>query len=92
LTSREIEVLKMLCTGASTKTIADVLGISPWTVKRHLTNLYQKVGAANRVDAVRHYLLSEQGGANRADPASPAMAGPAHRQRSARRRRPTTPA
>jgi DNA-binding CsgD family transcriptional regulator len=57
LTARELEVLALLSTGASTQSIADQLHITTSTVKRHLTNLYRKLGAANRVAAVREYLL-----------------------------------
>jgi DNA-binding CsgD family transcriptional regulator len=60
LTPRELEVLALLSGGASTKSIAAQLGISPSTVKRHLTNLYRKLAAANRVDAVREYLLADE--------------------------------
>jgi DNA-binding CsgD family transcriptional regulator len=64
LTPRELEVLALLSTGASTKEISHQLEITPSTVKRHLTNLYRKLGATNRIDAVRCYLLAELGGAD----------------------------
>jgi DNA-binding CsgD family transcriptional regulator len=59
LTARELEVLGLLSTGASAKAIADRLGITRPTVKRHLTNLYRKLGVTNRVEAARCYLLAE---------------------------------
>jgi DNA-binding CsgD family transcriptional regulator len=68
LTAREREVLGLLSSGASTKAIADQLGITPWTVKRHLTNLYRKLSATNRVDAVRCYLLAEHDAPDPDDP------------------------
>jgi DNA-binding NarL/FixJ family response regulator len=64
LTSRELEVLASLSTGASTSAISGQLEIKPSTVKRHLTNLYRKLGATNRIDAVRCYLLAELGDAD----------------------------
>ena len=59
LTARELEVLNVLSTGASTKAIADRLQITLPTVKRHLTNLYRKLRVTNRVQATRCYLLAE---------------------------------
>jgi DNA-binding CsgD family transcriptional regulator len=56
LTPREREILALLAAGHSTKHIAAQLRISPITVKTHLTHLYRKIGAKNRVQAARHYL------------------------------------
>ncbi len=56
LTARETEVLERLATGARTREIAETLGITEPTVKRHLTNIYRKIGATNRVEAVTRYL------------------------------------
>ena len=52
LTPREVEVLRLLAAGASNQTIADALVISLHTVKRHVTNLHQKLGVASRLEAV----------------------------------------
>ncbi|MEP4052426.1 MAG: helix-turn-helix transcriptional regulator [Litorimonas sp.] len=52
LTMRELEVLECLRRGESNKQIARSLEISPNTVKTHLTNLYEKLGARNRTQAV----------------------------------------
>jgi len=51
LTAREIEVLRLIAAGARNATIADCLGISVHTVKRHVANLLQKLGAASRAEA-----------------------------------------
>ena len=59
LTARELEVLALLSTGASAQAIADQLAITRPTVKRHLHNLYRKLGATNRVQATRCYLLAQ---------------------------------
>ncbi len=52
LTAREQEVLALLVTGASNLEISNQLTISMATVKFHLKNLFEKLGARNRVTAV----------------------------------------
>ncbi|WP_076736909.1 response regulator [Deinococcus maricopensis] len=52
LTAREQAILGALSAGASNKQIAQRLGISDGTVKTHLSNLFFKLGAANRTEAV----------------------------------------
>ena len=51
-TAREIEVLTALADGLSNKAIARRLGISPHTVKFHLEQLFRKLGAGCRAEAV----------------------------------------
>ena len=51
LTAREKEILLLLAHGASNEEIADQLCISYHTVKTHLTNTYEKIGAKNRLQA-----------------------------------------
>ncbi len=51
-TAREIEVLTALAAGLSNKAIARRLGISPHTVKFHLEQLFRKLGAGCRAEAV----------------------------------------
>jgi DNA-binding NarL/FixJ family response regulator len=53
LTVRETDVLELLAKGYSNARMAAVLGIAEATVKRHLTNVYGKLGAISRVDALR---------------------------------------
>ena len=60
LTARELEVLGCLASGARTRAIAEQLGIAEPTVKRHLTNLYRKLGVTNRVEAVTSFLRLQQ--------------------------------
>ncbi len=61
LTSREIEVLRLLEAGLTRKDIADQLMISMSTVKRHIENIFRKVGASKATQAVqlarKHKLL-----------------------------------
>lgn len=52
LTDRETEVLQLLAQGLANKQIALQLGISPHTVKFHVSSLYTKLGVTNRIEAV----------------------------------------
>lgn len=53
LSARELDVLRMLTRGCSNRRIADELGVAETTVKMHLRNAFEKLGARNRVEAVR---------------------------------------
>lgn len=50
VTSREVDVLKLVVSGRSTKEIAAELFLSPKTVERHLTSLFRRLGVGNRRD------------------------------------------
>jgi LuxR family transcriptional regulator, maltose regulon positive regulatory protein len=52
LTERELEVLRLLATGAPNRAIAKQLVVSLDTVKRHLSHLFSKLEVANRTQAV----------------------------------------
>jgi DNA-binding NarL/FixJ family response regulator len=52
LTSREAQVLGMLTRGHSTAAIAERLGITPVTVRRHISDLVHKLGVADRSELV----------------------------------------
>jgi LuxR family maltose regulon positive regulatory protein len=52
LTARELEVLVLLAAGASNPRIAEQLVVSLDTVKKHVSHLLGKLGAANRTEAV----------------------------------------
>jgi DNA-binding NarL/FixJ family response regulator len=52
LTDRELEVLRSLSYGRSTREIAQELVVSDETVKSHLTHIYQKLGVGDRTAAV----------------------------------------
>jgi DNA-binding NarL/FixJ family response regulator len=50
LSARELDVVRAIVCGACNKEIAQRLGISDLTVKRHLTNIYEKLGVAGRLE------------------------------------------
>jgi ATP/maltotriose-dependent transcriptional regulator MalT len=52
LTARETQVLHLLAAGAPNRRIADDLVVTLDTVKKHLTHVLSKLGAANRTEAV----------------------------------------
>jgi ATP/maltotriose-dependent transcriptional regulator MalT len=51
LTEREIEVLGLIAHGRANKAIAAQLHLSPKTVSRHLTNIFNKIGVTTRTAA-----------------------------------------
>jgi DNA-binding NarL/FixJ family response regulator len=51
LTTREAEVLIWIARGKSNRDIADILGISPRTVNKHLEQIFVKLGVENRASA-----------------------------------------
>jgi DNA-binding NarL/FixJ family response regulator len=51
LTDRELEVLRLVAAGATNSGIAQQLWVTEQTVKFHLTNVYRKLGVANRTEA-----------------------------------------
>ena len=52
LTRREVQIIGALVDGQTNKDIATTFGISEYTVKHHLTNIYDKLGVYNRVELV----------------------------------------
>lgn len=64
LTARELEVVTQITEGCTNKDIANAFGISEETVKRHLTNIFNKLGVGNRLElalfALNHNLLPNE--------------------------------
>ena len=50
LTPRELQIIALITQGAANKEIAGKFGISEDTVKRHLTNIFDKVGMSSRLE------------------------------------------
>jgi predicted ATPase/DNA-binding CsgD family transcriptional regulator/Tfp pilus assembly protein PilF len=65
LTTREMEVLRLLADGYSNRQIASTLVVSVRTVEHHVDGIFAKIGVHRRVDAVayatRHRLLAPNG-------------------------------
>jgi len=63
LTSRELEVLRLVAHGQTNARVAEALRVSEQTVKFHLCNIYRKLGVGNRTEASRrahlHSLLDQ---------------------------------
>jgi DNA-binding NarL/FixJ family response regulator len=56
LTDRERDILSRVAAGMTTAAISRELWVSEHTIKFHLTNIYRKLGVANRAGAVRYAL------------------------------------
>jgi DNA-binding NarL/FixJ family response regulator len=68
LTQREIEVIGLVTEGCSNKEVAARLNITEDTVKRHLTNIFDKVGMSTRLElalfALKNKLVGKGPGAD----------------------------
>ena len=62
LTPRELEILKLLNMGLSRKEISETLCISVNTAKKHLANIYSKLGVGTREEALREYAANRSVG------------------------------
>jgi DNA-binding CsgD family transcriptional regulator len=58
LSPREHEIVRMVAQGHSSKMIADVLGISSWTVCTHLRRIFAKLGVGSRAAMVARLIES----------------------------------
>ena len=60
LSPRELEVLELVADGRANKAIARHLGLSEFTVKRHVQNILRKIGARSRWEASASYLAQRE--------------------------------
>lgn len=71
LSETELEILRLVATGATNREIAHARHISEATVKKHLTNINVKLGTGNRTEAMRRALemglVSVEGPAERSE-------------------------
>lgn len=78
LSAREIEILRLVAKGLTNGEIAHLLTISPNTVKVHLSNIYEKTGAASRTEAtkygIEHGIIDVPGGAEAVEVIPPTRA------------------
>ena len=56
LTTREVEVLRLVARGLTNEQVAEQLAISPRTVNSHLISIYGKIGVSSRSAATRYAL------------------------------------
>jgi DNA-binding NarL/FixJ family response regulator len=64
LTPRELEVVGCIVEGCSNRDIAKQFGLSEETIKRHLSNIFDKTGVSTRLElalfAIAHHLVAPQ--------------------------------
>ena len=64
LTPRELEVVGCIVEGCSNRDIAKQFGLSEETIKRHLSNIFDKTGVSTRLElalfAIAHHLVTAQ--------------------------------
>jgi DNA-binding NarL/FixJ family response regulator len=59
LTTREVQILDLLCKGTQNKIIADKLHLSENTVKVHVRNIYKKLNVRNRTEAASRFFNTD---------------------------------
>lgn len=60
LTTREVQILDLLCEGTQNKIIADKLHLSENTVKVHIRNIYKKMHVRNRTEAASRFFNNDR--------------------------------
>lgn len=65
LTTREVQILDLICKGTQNKIIADELHLSENTVKVHVRNIYKKMNVRNRTEAASRFFSSEANSSGR---------------------------
>lgn len=64
LTPRELEVTKLMSAGETAEYISTLLGISTETVKRHTSNIFNKIGCSNRTELAVWFATDEKSRGN----------------------------
>lgn len=59
LTKREVEVLKWICEGLSSKQIADKMNISIYTINNHRQNMLEKTASKNTAELLKYATLQQ---------------------------------
>ena len=75
LSDRELDILRLVAEGLSNVDIASRLFVTGQTVKFHLSNIYRKLGVANRTEATR--FAYRNGLVDASEPSTPPVAGAA---------------
>ena len=57
LSTREMDILKLMVEGCDYKQVADKLNISPHTVRKHIANIYDKLHVCSKIEAVKIAIL-----------------------------------
>lgn len=55
LTHRENQIIYLLCDGRSNSEMAEDLGLSEHTIKRHIAHIFDKAGKYSRLEVAMHY-------------------------------------
>jgi two-component system, NarL family, nitrate/nitrite response regulator NarL len=84
LSERETQILVLVARGLSNDHIAEQLHLAPSTVKRHLANVYEKIGVGSRSEAIRTALQEQWIGLREITQEAPSTDG--HRDGSGARR------
>ena len=75
LTSREMDILRLMGSGLSNRQIAGQLHLSVRTVQAHVSQIFAKLGVGSRMEAVLHALKEGWVTLNGLPPQPPAVAG-----------------
>jgi LuxR family maltose regulon positive regulatory protein len=54
LSARELEVVRLMATGASNQQVADRMVVAVSTVKTHVNGIFRKLDATSRTEAIAH--------------------------------------
>ncbi|MEL7655099.1 MAG: LuxR C-terminal-related transcriptional regulator [Bacillota bacterium] len=60
LSKREIEILRLLCDGKNNNEISKILSISSNTVKKHISNIFNKLNVESRTQLIRFLIINDK--------------------------------